>query len=1309
VQQTPLPITVGTTPIIFSQFGAPVLYSAGTGLSLAGTVFSITNTGVSASTYGSASSVPVIAVNAQGQITSASSTSISIAASQITSGAVAVGTGGTGLTATPTNGQLLIGNGTGYSLSTLTAGTGVSVTNGSGSVTVTNTAPDQIVSLTGAGSTVVSGTYPNFTITSTAGTGTVTSVAASGGTTGLTFTGSPITTSGTLTLGGTLAVANGGTGATSLSSGFLLRGNGTSPVSASVVFDNGTNVGIGTSSPATLLDVNGVTTFRGSTNQTSGAHFTSNGEGLWMNGFASYGAGITSDAAGTAVRLWTSGSERMRITAAGGLAVGTTTDPGAGNIGLAAGARVQFSSSAYITPENNVSGAEISTPGAITFRTGSGPTERARISAAGGLSVGTTVDPGAGNIIAQGSAASTSVNSPAGTQLLRHNGSFDAGAFGASLNFTQRWWSGDAGFISVGQIAGVKEGSNGSFGGGLALFVAPSGSNTMSEAMRLSMSGNVGIGTSSPLRRLDIAGGGFAFTESGGAARNIHWGDTTNIYPVTITGDARSGSGFLSFNTNTFGNTAVERMRIDSGGNVSVGNSAIPYTTAGRTVFSVNGASSALIGLQSAGANRGYLYADGSVLALEAESPCILKLNAIGAQPMTFFTSNTERMRVTATGDVGIGTSAPNNRLQSAYSVPAAVPSAGAGAHGLAVGSSGFGLAAGALNNGNGYLQATRWDGAAANYNLLLQPNGGNVGIGTSAPGTRLDVIGNATFGRGGGTFQGITLTNSDNSASAETVSFIDARNNIGTADGDMFFGHQTNGGSYIRWATTAPGDRAVDRRVERFRISAEGVVTASVDIRAPIYYDLDNTAFYLDPASTSVTNVVRANDIQFSNGNAAITLSNATYNILRDPTGSIRLYLGGGGDPNSYYDNNAHIFRGRDTVQYGTISASGMFAPIFYDFNNSAYFLDATAATSLRTVGSWRSDSGAWDGDFAGKIQYHNNSWYFQYSNSFIFRANSGANVVYGDTVGNLWAEASVRSPIYYDNNNTNFYLDAAANSILNVVTVSANDTSAGGGMVFGGTANAQFIRGRNSDGASSTLSNLQLQSWFGIGFGPSISGQTVPIGENAAWIDVRQGDLTARRLLIAGQDCRAPIFYDSNDTSYYLNPAGYSQINGNGSVNGSSSVGLNIMGFSGNGAIMAFHRAGAFAVNMGLDTDNVIRIGGWSAAANRLQMDMSGNLTMAGNVTAFSDVRLKKDIETIDGALDLVSRMRGVRFTRIENDERNVGVVAQEMLEVLPEVVQQGVGDDDTLSVAYGNIVGVLIEAIKELTARVAELEGK
>ena len=133
--------------------------------------------------------------------------------------------GGTGLGTIPTNGQLLIGNGTGYALGTLTASTGITVTNGAGTITVTNSLPDLTVVLTGAGTTVVTGTYPSFTITSNdAFVGTVTSVGGTGTVNGITLTGT-VTTTGNLTLGGTLSgvslttqvsgilpVANGGNG-----------------------------------------------------------------------------------------------------------------------------------------------------------------------------------------------------------------------------------------------------------------------------------------------------------------------------------------------------------------------------------------------------------------------------------------------------------------------------------------------------------------------------------------------------------------------------------------------------------------------------------------------------------------------------------------------------------------------------------------------------------------------------------------------------------------------------------------------------------------------------------------------------------------------------------------------------------------------------------------------------------------------------------------------------------------------------------------------------------------------------------------
>lgn len=115
VQQTPLPITVGTTALVFLQFGAPLTYSAGTGLSESPAyTFNIANTTVVSGSYGLAASVPTIAINAQGQITSASNTAIAIDASQVTTGVLAIAQGGTNSSATATAGGAVYGTGTAF-------------------------------------------------------------------------------------------------------------------------------------------------------------------------------------------------------------------------------------------------------------------------------------------------------------------------------------------------------------------------------------------------------------------------------------------------------------------------------------------------------------------------------------------------------------------------------------------------------------------------------------------------------------------------------------------------------------------------------------------------------------------------------------------------------------------------------------------------------------------------------------------------------------------------------------------------------------------------------------------------------------------------------------------------------------------------------------------------------------------------------------------------------------------------------------------------------------------------------------------
>ena len=1012
VQQTPLPITVGTTAIVFSQFAAPVLYSAGTGLTLAGTVFSITNTGVSASTYGSASSVPVLAINAQGQVTSASASSIAINASQITSGTVTVGQGGTGATTLGANGVLL-GNGT-SAISATAVGT-------TGQVLVGNT-----------------GAAPTWSTLSGIG---VTSFSA--GTTGLTPASA---TTGAITLAGTLGVANGGTGtATAFTAGSVVFAGASGVYSqdnAGLFWDNTNDrLGIGTASPATKLDVSGGD-IRLASNATYVRSVTSGGTSVRMLGInagnTAYVGAIDSGPTSTifnasstsaSAEFYTSGSERMRITSAGDVGIGTASPLGklqveasnsrvivglsgsdnyydanfhifrgalsasapermrinsAGDVGIGTSSpdvfgrfytrtlglsssgttMIQINGTTYggidlgfngtrtatilaetggfylytntaaamslgtnglermrITSAGNV-GIGTSAPGSLLElsadlgptlnlrRSGSADgngvirsignsgtvnssiefggglsnlmgfstngTERMRIDSAGLVGIGNLGQPIRGNLdISLGNITTAGVERSIhfgystvdfyGFKLVNVNspGTTGAGTFSIQRGTTTAWSNvlliNDSGNVGInttspggaygrltvaGGIRTLDDTSSklelGRFSAGAPNSYIKLGTNSASlrftnaaddtDLMTLTNAGNFGVGTNSPATKFVVSNGGagglefdtngliqsfnrstsayqfmyfdaaqILFRPSGtermrlDASGNLLVNTTSGNGRITVRGTGTTGSTYSFEAANSAGNTRFiiadngdanfyksdngTAMRITDAGNVTIGNSAAPYTTSGRTVFNVNGTSSTIMSLQTAGSNRGYLYADGSLISLETESGVTLRLLTNAAQPITFFTNGTERMRISAGGDVGIGTSSANNRLQSTYPVPASVPSAGAGAHGLAVGSGGFGLAAGALNSGNAYLQATRWDGTAANYNLVLQPNGGDVGIGTTAPGYALDVRTNASnairVGSNSNSFG--TLLSWDNPAGEARLSSIGA------------------------------------------------------------------------------------------------------------------------------------------------------------------------------------------------------------------------------------------------------------------------------------------------------------------------------------------------------------------------------------------------------------------------------------------------------------------------------------------------------------------------------------------------------
>jgi len=104
---------------------------------------------------------------------------------------------------------------------------------------------------------------------------------------------------------------------------------------------------------------------------------------------------------------------------------------------------------------------------------------------------------------------------------------------------------------------------------------------------------------------------------------------------------------------------------------------------------------------------------------------------------------------------------------------------------------------------------------------------------------------------------------------------------------------------------------------------------------------------------------------------------------------------------------------------------------------------------------------------------------------------------------------------------------------------------------------------------------------------------------------------------------------------------------------------------------------------------------------------LDVTGTIRATGDVIAYSDARVKENVETIPNALDKVKAMRGVGYNKIGEERRSIGVIAQELLEVMPEAVHKD--DSGMYSVAYGNLVGVLIEAMKEQQAQIDELKAK
>jgi len=255
----------------------------------------------------------------------------------------------------------------------------------------------------------------------------------------------------------------------------------------------------------------------------------------------------------------------------------------------------------------------------------------------------------------------------------------------------------------------------------------------------------------------------------------------------------------------------------------------------------------------------------------------------------------------------------------------------------------------------------------------------------------------------------------------------------------------------------------------------------------------------------------------------------------------------------------------------------------------------------------------------------------------------------------------------------------------------ITASSTYAGGGLMT--TGGNIVIPDAGNIGSASDTDAISISSNGSIvmsGATVTVSGALGVSGETTLSTHLNMGDNDIIKL---GASADLQIYHDGSN-SYINDTAG----TGNLTIGTNQ---LNIINAANNETLAQFNENG----DVKLYYDNAVKLATVSGGVN-----VTGTLTATTNVTVSSDVRFKSNIETIDSALDKVKAMRGVYFDKHgAEDKRSVGVIAQEMQEVMPEVVVTDDTEDKHLSVAYGNLVGVLIEAVKELSEEVEKLKAK
>lgn len=545
------------------------------------------------------------------------------------------------------------------------------------------------------------------------------------------------------------------------------------------------------------------------------------------------------------------------------------------------------------------------------------------------------------------------------------------------------------------------------------------------------------------------------------------------------------------------------------------------------------------------------------------------------------------------------------------------------------------------------------------------------------------------------------------------------------------------------------------------------GYVYSNTSFRAPVFYDSNNTAYYLDPASTSNLNVLQTAGTGLIGG--ILSIGNSTNTKIKwggNTTPTLGLPFSGAA--NALWlevndgDTGGIAIDNEGVTVYGAGDTGYVFRAIDEDVYQST--LNVTSATTFQ-----------------------------------VNQGQNGGGYIRGvlNVTDYLIADNSARSPIFYDSNNTGFYLDPASTSNLNGLSLTSASTFLGGLSIVrngGGSDPYGVLAVSCPSGDNYSYIGMTRNGIIGLGMGIDTSNNFWIGGTGGGHNAVR----TSTNILINSGGVQSPVFYDLNNTGYYVDPASTSNTNvmlayqyqGNGNVGGTGAASWHPSGiycgstmwqygdmYKNNSSIYDIYngfansslRAPIFYdqnntgwyvdpastsnlwdltltggsnkylyINPGNGYEAMVRYNGGSGntwysgkrTTSTTQADTSGfhfysdaggdtvvgfgtdgTIKAKGDVVAYasSDRQLKDNILPIENALEKVKQIGGYTFDW--NDKQtiykghDVGVIAQEIESVLPEVVTTR--DTGFKAVKYEKIVPLLIEAIKEQQTQIEELK--